>query len=291
MIKTPEEKKKKLVETVKTEWLEENLMNKEIQILDVQPNIHDYIQAHIPGAVYFNPDLLRVPFEGLPGQYVPVNVAKTLFERIGLEKDRPAIVYTGKGLFKGWGDGLEQTMIAYSLARFGHNNVKVLDGGLEKWISEGRRVSKEFPEVIGSTFKTSVRQEFFLGYNEFRKIKDREGVIVLDARPPDIYQGQGPWKKPGHIPGAVNLPWKSLMDDENPRLLKPMDEIGVILAENGVGRDKEIICTCGTGREATNEFLLLRFYLDYPRVRIYEGSFTEWSSHPENETVTGPDPR
>jgi thiosulfate/3-mercaptopyruvate sulfurtransferase len=81
------------------------------------------------------------------------------------------------------------------------------------------------------------------------------------------------------------------MDDENPRLLKPMDEIGVILAENGVGRDKEIICTCGTGREATNEFLLLRFYLDYPRVRIYEGSFTEWSSHPENETVTGPDPR
>ena len=291
MIKTPEEKKKKIVETVTTEWLEKNLINKEIQILDVQPNIHDYIQAHIPGAVYFNPDLLRVPFEGLPGHYVPVNVAKTLFERIGLEKDRSAIVYTGKGLFKGWGDGLEQTMIAYSLARFGHNNVKVLDGGLDKWISEGRRVSKEFPEVIGSTFETSVRQEFFIGYNEFKNIKDRDDVIVLDARPPDIYKGQGPWKKPGHIPGAINLPWKSLMEEDNPRLLKPLDRIGVILAETGVNREKEVICTCGTGREATNEFLLLRFYLNYPRVRIFEGSFTEWCSHPENDTVTGPDPR
>lgn len=94
-----------------------------------------------------------------------------------------------------------------------------------------------------------------------------------------------------HIPGAVNLPWASLMDEGNKRLLKPDDEIQAILESKGVRPDKTIICSCGTGREATNEFLLFKWYLGYPKVKIYEGSFTEWSLYPDNPTVTGKSPR
>ncbi|MFO8051653.1 MAG: sulfurtransferase [Thermoplasmatota archaeon] len=278
------------VELVSTDWLSKRLKDEDMRIVDVQPNIHDYIAEHIPGAVYFNPSLLRVPFEGVPGNYIPEGAAGKLFERIGIKLQEPTVVYSGKGTFKGWGDGLEQTMIAYSLLRFGHENVLLLNGGLDKWKNESKPLTKEFPRTEVSRLVPKVRYENIVGYNELKNVKDNEKVMLLDARPKEVYEGRGPWIKPGHIPGAVNLPWKSLMDPENPTLLRPFSEIENILEEKGISRDFDLICSCGTGREATVEFLLFKYFLGFPKVRIYEGSFTEWTSHPDNPTVTGPDP-
>lgn len=271
-------------------WLEENLGGK-FSILDVQPDIHDYILEHIPGAVYFNPNLLRVPYMGMPGVYVPVEVAEALFGRVGVLNDYPVVVYTGTGGFRGWGDGLEQTMVAYSLIRFGHNRVYILDGGLDDWKKEDRNLTKEFPVITESDFQINLRKDYWLNYEDFKRIKDKDEVVLLDARPSNIYEGQGPWTRPGHIPGAINLPWKSLMKEENPTLLKDEDEIKGVLAEKGISSDKTVICSCGTGREATNEFIMFKFLLGYENVKIYEGSFTEWSSYPDNPTVTGKNPR
>jgi thiosulfate/3-mercaptopyruvate sulfurtransferase len=139
-------------------------------------------------------------------------------------------------------------------------------------------VKKEYPD-------------YFVEYEAFKAMKDRDDVALLDARPPAVYEGQGPWMKAGHIPGAINVPWKSFMDASNARLLKPDDEIQAVLDERGITPDKTVICSCGTGREATNEFILFKWYLGFPNVKIYEGSFTEWSSYPENPTVTGGSPR
>jgi thiosulfate/3-mercaptopyruvate sulfurtransferase len=282
---------KGIVKLVSTEWLGEHLEDSDLMILDTQPNIHDYIQEHIPGAVYMNEGLLRVPLGGLPGQYVPPEAIEPIFRRLGLKADVPVVVYTGKGPYKGWGDGLEQTMVAYSLARFGHKNVYVLDGGIDKWKAEGRALSQEFPQVKESDFKVEVQRDFFVDLQEFKKLRENRDVMVIDARPPEVYQGQGPWCKPGHITGAVNLPWKSLMDPDNPALLRPKTEVMDILEKHNVNPSKMIICSCGTGREATNQFLLLKQYLGYPHVKIYEGSFTEWSADPENPTSTGPHPK
>jgi thiosulfate/3-mercaptopyruvate sulfurtransferase len=282
---------KSIVKWVSTDWLQDHIGDDDLMILDTQPNVHDYIQEHIPGAVYFNELLLRVPLQGIPAKYVPPSVVQSLFRRIGLRADVPVVVYTGTGPFKGWGDGLEQTMLAYSLARFGHEQIYVLDGGIDKWKAEQRPMDQEFPEVKESDFQARVRSAFYVEYESFKSMKDRADVILLDARPANVYEGQGPWRKPGHIPGAVNLPWKSLMTEGNPRLLKSDDEIHAILREHEVTPDKTVICSCGTGREATNEFLLFKWYLGYPKVLLHEGAFTEWTAYPENETVTGPSPR
>ena len=280
-----------VVKWIDTQWLMEHATDEELMILDVQPNVHDYIKAHIPGAIYMNEGLLRIPKNGLPAQYVPETVIEPLFRRVGLEADRPVVVYTGKGLFSGWGNGLEQTMMAYTLARFGHKNIYVLDGGFEQWVQDEGPISQVFPEVTESNFGVEVQREYFVAYDAFRTLKDRENVILLDARPANVYEGQGPWIKPGHIPGAVNVPWKTFMTDENPRKLRPDDEIQAILDKHEITPEKTVICSCGTGREATNEFLLFKWYLGFPKVKIYEGSFTEWSSYPQNPTVTGPKPR
>jgi thiosulfate/3-mercaptopyruvate sulfurtransferase len=175
--------------------------------------------------------------------------------------------------------------------RFGHNKVYVLDGGLDKWKKEGRRLTKDFPAVEESNFTVKLRENYWIEYEEFKKIKDNEDVVLLDARPSNFYEGQGPWPKPGHIPGAINLPWKTLMDGNNPALLKNEDEIRNILNVKGITPEKTVICSCGTGREATNEFIMFKFLVGFPDVKIYEGSFTEWSSHSENPTVTGKNPR
>ena len=280
-----------VVKWVDTQWLMDHATDEDLMILDAQPNVHDYIKAHIPGAIYMNEGLLRIPKKGLPAQYVPETVIEPLFRRVGLEADRPVVVYTGKGLFSEWGNGLEQTMMAYTLARFGHKNVYVLDGGFEQWMQDEGPTSQVFPEVTESNFGVEVQREYFVAYDAFRTLKDRENVILLDARPANVYEGQGPWIKPGHIPGAINVPWKVFMTDENPRKLRPDDEIQAILDEHEITPDKTVICSCGTGREATNEFLLFKWYLGFPKVKIYEGSFTEWSSYPQNPTVTGMNPR
>ena len=279
------------VKWVSTEWLQAHLDEAGLMILDCQPNIHDYISEHIPGAVYMSEGLLRVSLKGIPGAYVPPESIQPVLRLLGLRPNLPVVVCTGTGPFSGRGNGLEQTMVAYSLARFGHDQVYVLDGGIDKWKEEGKPLTKVFPKVEESDFTVGVRREYFLEYEEFKVIKDRDDVLLLDARPIAVYEGQGPWIKAGHIPGAVNLPWASLMDEKNKRLLKPDEEIQAILDARGVTRDKVIVCSCGTGREATNEFLLFKWYLGYPKVRIYEGSFTEWSSYPENPTVTGSSPR
>ena len=280
---------------VDTAWLAAHINDPDLTILDVHSNIHEYIKGHIPGAVYLNEGIFRFHGQKLPTEWLPPEATQMIFRLYGLSPDKPAVVYTGSPILTGCttfiGDGLEQPFAAYTLARFGHNKVFILDGGIDAWRAENRPLSQTFPSRKPSNFTVKIRSEFFVGYDEFRALKDRPDVMVFDARPPQVYEGQGPWIKPGHIPGAISLPWKSLMAPENPRKLKTDEEIKAILAEKGVTPEKTIICSCGTGREATNEFVFFKYYLKYPKVRLYEGSFTEWTMFPDNPVVTGKNPR
>jgi len=284
-----------VVQWVSTAWLGSHLDDRNLMILDCQPNIHEYVQDHIPGAVYWHEGLFRIHEGNIPTRWIPPEAAQILFRSLGLEPDKPVVVYSSSGPLSTCttfiGDGLEQTMVAYTLARYGHRKVYVLDGGFEKWKEEGRPLTREYGTTTLSSFTVHLRQDYFIRYNEFRKIKDNPDVILLDARPTAFYEGQGPWMKPGHIPGAVSLPWKSLMDDRNRKLLKPVDQLEALVKATGATPDKRVICSCGTGREATNEFLLFRWYLGYPDVKVYEGSFTEWIAYKENPVVTGKNPR
>jgi thiosulfate/3-mercaptopyruvate sulfurtransferase len=281
------------VKWVSTEWLAEHLKD-DLMILDVQPNVHDYIMGHLPGAIYLNEGLLRSAWNGLPAMYVPPESLQPVFSRAGLDSDRTVVVYSASGRYSkctaGLGDGLEQTMMAYSLVRFGHNKVYILDGGLEKWKDERRSLTKVFPKWEPSDFKTHIRKDYFVEYDEFCKLREQKDVMVFDARPFEIYKEGGLWIKNGHIPGAFSLPWRSLMTKDNAKLLKSDEELQQIVGKFNINPDKTVLIYCGTGREATNEFLFMKFYLGYGKVKIYEGSFTEWSSYPENPAVTGEKP-
>ena len=274
------------VSIVDTEWLAARIGSDDVHIVDSQPDVHDYFTEHIPGAYYLNDKALRVPRNGLPAAYIPDDAMRQILGRVGIDGRTTTVVYTAAGVFSGYGDGLEQTMLAYTFARFGHEDVRILDGGLQKWKEEGKPLSQDYPRGETVDFALDVRSEYVIEFDELVDIKDRDDVLLLDNRPPGIYKGKGPWPKQGHIPGAVNLPWRDLMSDENSRLLKPDGDLHAIAERVGASPDKTVICSCGTAREATAAFMFFKWYLGYPKVRVYEGSFTEWV-HRDQPTVRG----
>jgi thiosulfate/3-mercaptopyruvate sulfurtransferase len=167
----------------------------------------------------------------------------------------------------------------------------LLDGGLANWRSGNHPVTGEPGITRPSATTIDIQVGFLIGYDECRKMKDEADVILLDTRPPAMYEGQGPWPKPGHIPGAVNLPANWLLDDHNPTLLKQEEEIRGILSSCGITPEKTVICSCGTGRSATAVFLILKYFLGYPDVLMYEAGFTGWLKDPDNPVITGKSPR
>ena len=286
---------KNIVSWVSPEWLADHLDDPWLTVIDCRQQSHAYIHEHIPGAIYVHEGLLRMHIGRSPVQWIPAEAAQMLFANLGIEQDHPVVVYSECTLPKlsaaALSDGLEQIFLAYTLIRFGFQKVMLLDGGLASWRSGNHPVTDSPGITRPCACTIDVQVGFLIGYDECRKMKDEADVILLDTRPSALYEAQGPWPKPGHIPGAVNLPANRLLDDHNPTLLKQEAEIRGILTSCGITPDKTVICSCGTGRSATAVFLILKYFLGYPEVLIYEGGFTGWSSVPDNPVVTGKNPR
>ena len=286
---------RRTVSWVSSEWLADHLDDPHLLVVDCRQNSHSYFHDHIPGSIHLHEGLLRMHIGKFPVHWISPEAAQIILSTIGVEQDRPVVVYSDSIPMtlssQPGNDGLEQTLVAYSLARFGCRNVMVLDGGLLKWKSENRPVATDFGIACPSAFTVDVQIDFLVGYDECARLKDEPDVVLLDTRPSSLYEGQGPWAKPGHIPGAINLPAALMMDAENSTFLKPEEEIRRILFSYGITPEKTVICSCGTGRSATAVFLVLKYYLGYPDVLIYEAGFTEWSSYPDNPVITGKHPR
>jgi thiosulfate/3-mercaptopyruvate sulfurtransferase len=291
----PKSPDKCMIKWISPEWLGAHLKDPGLIIIDCRQNTHTFFTDHIPGAIHLHESLLRMHVGGIPVRWIPPELAQVLFRTLGLEQDCPIVVYSEcrpkNSAVQVAGDGLEAGFIAYSLVRFGCRRVMILDGGLGQWRAKDRPLVQDFGETLLSGFTVEIPIELFIGYKDCVRINDDPDVIMLDTRPAVWYEGPGPWRKPGHIPGAVNLPAQHLMDPDNPTLLKPAGEIRTILTELGITPEKTIICSCGTGRTATSVFLILKWYLGYPDVVMFEGGFTEWVSHAENMTVIGKQPR
>jgi thiosulfate/3-mercaptopyruvate sulfurtransferase len=274
---------------VSTRWLAEHL--KDVKIIDAQPDFHDYMTEHIAGAVYLNENTMKAWSGNLPQQYLSPEYFCEIMGRSGISTLDPTVVYSGKGGSKGQGDSIEQAVVAYALLRFAHNHVYILDGGLDKWKSEHRPVTRELPQVIPSRYASYVDGSTLINLDELIKVKDSSDTLLLDARKPAFYTGEdGLWARNGHIPGAVNLHWSTLMNANNSAELKPIREIATLVEKVGATKDKMIVCYCGSGRAAALEYEILKHLLGYERVRLYEKSFIEWSANPKLPVAKGQSP-
>ncbi len=262
---------------VDTQWLGDRLHAPKVRIVEVEMTPDHYKEAHIPGAVFWNilTDLL------LPnlGQNLDVNHIERLLSRSGITNETTVVAY---GSYPGTG-----AWIFWLLKLFGHSDVRVLDGGHQKWMAEGRPVTTEF-----STFAPVEYQAEPLDTNlrvladEMRTVIDRPNQVVLDVRTMQEYRGEYFLMKPpegteraGHIPGAIHLEHTLTLNKDG--TFKSMSELQELFTSRGITPDKEIFPYCAIGGRSAYTWFVLKYLLGYPNVRNYDGSWNEWSRLPD----------
>ena len=254
-----------------------------VTIVDVRAAWTSYLENHIPGAVWLSIETLRATEGRLPFQLLSGPAYAALFQRLGVEAGRPVVIYSA-------GDALDidATFVAWLLRGLGHPRVSVLDGGFAKWQIEGRPVTQRYPSKRTPAPAPVLHGESFapeqVSLAEVRTSLGRQGVVLVDARPTEQYEGRaGAQLRRGHIPGAVSHPWKSDLETRDLVLVwKPVETLRSEYAAQGITPDREVILYCNSGSEASHLLFALKYLLGYPRVRIYTGSWTEWA---ENESL------
>jgi thiosulfate/3-mercaptopyruvate sulfurtransferase len=266
------------IQFVQPAWAAENLKNPKLRILDVRTGPLDYIDGHLPGAVNIADTNFRGPNGYLPFQIWDPNKLASLFSRAGISNSDSVLVYSDGR------DILGSTLVAYLLERSGVKDIAVLDGGFSGYKAAGLPVTKEFPRYTNGNFKPQDQRTLRVNLDQVRGLIGNPKVVFLDPRPADLFSGEKQlFIRNGHIPGAHNQPWPTFTQADNPDLknphqLKPLPELQKLLAAKGIGPEDDVIVTCSTGREATLQYVVLKHLLGYPKVRIYEGSWTEYSA-------------
>lgn len=245
-----------------------------VTLVDIRTDVFTYLKSHLPGAVYLNTETLRASRGGIPTRLLDAETYATLFSRMGLPFDRPVVVYSA-----GETHNIDATFLAWILAGFGHRHVFVLDGGFFKWQLEQRPVVAPYPRLPEIGFPSAPFAPEQASLEDVQRARETGDAILVDARPPDQFAGDaGAQMRRGHIPGAINHYWQDDLAREGfGYVWKPRDELRQAYERQGITPDKAIIAYCNSATEASHVHFTLRNLLGYPRVRVYVGSWTEWS--------------
>lgn len=269
---------------VTTERLAAMLEGDAATLIDVRARWVDYLEGHLPGAVWLNTETLRATEGGIPFQLLSSRDYARLFARLGVRPQRSVVVYSA-------GDALDidATFVAWLLAAFRQSPVYVLDGGYSKWRSENRRLTQRYARYAVANLRAEAFVLERASLEDVLGAQRRHGTLLIDARSPEQFGGQaGAQLRRGHIPGAVNHPWKDDLEvRDRATVWKPLDALRTSYAGHGITPDKDIITYCNSGTEASHVFFALRYLLGFPRVRVYVGSWTEWAERVELPVETG----
>ncbi|PZC46450.1 MAG: thiosulfate/3-mercaptopyruvate sulfurtransferase [Chloroflexi bacterium] len=257
---------------INTEWLQNNLSNEDIRIVDCG-YWEAYKRAHIPGAVgirgdhYFkDPDTNRT-FISNPEQF-----SREISE-LGISNNTLVVAYDDFG-------SLWATRLWWALKYYGHHSVKILNGGWQKWLREGRQITDVKPQIQKTKFDRTIDQSILATAEQVMDTdRNNPEKIVFDVRSTAEYKGENDRgnKRSGHIPGAKHLEWLNFVDKEKSMTFKSASEIEALLAPLDITKDKEITTYCQGGIRAAHVFFVLEL-LGYKNLRVYDGSFREWGN-------------
>ena len=252
--------------------LSERLTEPGIRILDVR-SPEKYMAGHIPGAVNMQIGEITTRLKGVPGMLAPADVVERVLGEHGVTNKTRVVVYDDMG-------GPVATRLFWALEYFGHPQVSVLQGGFGLWQKEKRSESREIAKTAAARFGADPRAKRLADKQWVQYHLKDPSVVLVDARSAGEFTGMvgGPGvKRPGHIPGSVNVNWVLNLTEAEPREFKPSAQLAELYRQAGVTPQKEILVYCHTGARASNAYFVLRL-LGYPHVRLYDGSFIEWSA-------------
>jgi thiosulfate/3-mercaptopyruvate sulfurtransferase len=261
---------------VTTAWLESNLKNLKVVILDVR-KVEDYKTGHIPGAVNVFFGSWVVARDGLRNELPP---ADDLFDTIGSAGIGPDSIVVVVSKVDAMGDRTDGTRVAWTLKHAGVENVALLDGGYNKWVNDKKPLSTDIVKPKAVAYKGKIGEPRFM--NKAYVISRLGKALIIDVREPDFYLGKTKLdfvSKPGHIAGAVNLPTSQVFNQDGTYKDKAALE-AISTAVTGKDTSREIITVCDSGKVATVWAFILSETFGFKNVKVYDGSMEDWSKDP-----------
>ncbi len=265
---------------VSTEWAAQNLNTAGIRFIEVDEDILLYDTGHILGAVKL--DWQNDLWHPVERDFIEPEQVGALLSRLGIKADDQIILYGDKS---NWWASYAYWFLSYS----GVKNLKLMNGGRQKWIAEGREISTEYPIVTPSHYPALTRNTSLRAYKDEVKahlasVQNGTGALV-DVRSPDEFSGkvthmanypQEGVLRGGHIPGARSIPWAKATNEDG--TFKSAEELAALYGGEGVTADKEVIAYCRIAERSSHSWFVLRELLGYSNVRNYDGSWTEWGN-------------
>jgi thiosulfate/3-mercaptopyruvate sulfurtransferase len=275
---------------VSTSWLEQHLNDRNLVVLYVGHDRGQFDSGHIPGSRFIRLDELVEQHKDSLNELPAVSELQATFESLGVG-DESRVVLVGDTA------GVLATRAYFTLDYLGHgDHAALLDGGLETWITESRRTSREEATPVHAHFTPHVNPDILVSTAQMRELslginKGSLDSVLLDARPLAEYTGivnSEAVPKAGHIAGSQSLYWRKLIhSDANPQLLDP-EQLQQQFTRAGAAPGKSVITYCRTGMQSSFTYFVAK-YLGY-RAAMYDGSVYEWVHAAGNELVTSPVP-
>ncbi len=240
-----------------------------------------FASAHIAGSIHITPAELVSGVGPATGQLPSDDDLLALFRRIGHQPTHHYVVLDDEG--GGWAG-----RFAWTLDAIGHDGWSYLDGGLHAWHGAGLPLTQDAPQIAPSDCTIDVDPGFRLSVEDMMGALEDRSVLVWDCRSFEEYTGERvSAARGGHIPGAIHLDWLDLMDRERHLALKPA--LADYVASAGIDRDRDVIAHCQTHHRSGLAYMVGRL-LEFPKIRAYHGSWSEWGNHPDTPINVGSEP-
>jgi thiosulfate/3-mercaptopyruvate sulfurtransferase len=261
---------------VDTQWVEDHLDDDSIRIVEVDENPALYAEAHIPGAIGF--DWKKDLQDQVKRDFLGLEDFGALFGGAGISNDHTVVLYGDRN---NWFAAYTYWYLTY----YGHDNVKLVNGPREKWISEGRPTTTDVPSYEAVTFTAQPGDDSIRAKrDEVRSALDAS-ISLVDVRSPQEFSGeliamagyeQEGAQRAGHIPGAASVPWSQSVAEDG--TFKSADELRELYSGKGVVNGNDIIAYCRIGERSAHTWFVLHELLGEDSVKNYDGSWTEWGN-------------
>jgi len=274
---------------VSTDWLAQHLKDPDLRILDASWYLPDagrdpkaeYDAAHIPGARFFDIDDISDARSDLPHMAPPIEKFMSRLRAMGVGDGHQVVVYDGAGL-------MSAARVWWLFRLMGQENVAVLDGGLPKWQAEGRETEDMPPVPRDRHMTVRFQNQLVRDVTQVAHASKLGDPQIDDARAAARFRGDAPEPRAGlragHIPGARNVPFTELLNDD--KTMKTPEETRAIFEAAGVDLSKPVITSCGSGITAAVLALALE-RLGHRKWSLYDGSWAEWGMFPTVPVATG----
>src|SRR5256886_11367299 len=261
---------------VTTEWVAQHATDAGVRVVEVDVDTTAYDQGHVAGAAGWN--WTTELCDTLVRDIVPMDKLEELPGRTGIDNNTAVVLYgDNNNWFAAWA--------FWQLKIYGHEDVRIMDGGRKKWVAETRELSTEKPSFASTTYKAkgpdlSIRA--FLP--EVQDVMKKKSAALVDVRSPQEFTGEilappglpETCQRGGHIPGAKSIPWGKNCNEDG--TFKSFDDLTALYAAQGISGDQPVIAYCRIGERSSLTWFVMKHLLGFQNVKNYDGSWTEWGN-------------